>query len=385
MINLMGLRMNTVYLIYTCYYDFNNDKPTIGGVQTYIEGLCTVFNEIGYLCKIYQTGNKYLQKVIGENVNVYQIDTSNIKDNNKKVQKVTDEISKIYNDNTDILIFLANELICKNNATNSIALQHGISWDYLYDKPLSKIRTAIHSFIKAKNSFQIIERLSGVKNLVCVDHNFPNWLRATAIKCDTPCIVIPNFTEIAPIYKKPEDRVNIIFARRFFSYRGTRIFAPAIKNILSKYSNVFVTIAGTGPDKDYLKDMLKDYDNRVKFINYSAKESLGVHSKQHIAVVPTIGSEGTSLSLLEAMAAQCAVVSTDAGGLSNIIIDGYNGLYCDRNEEDLETKIAYLVENTQIRENIARRAYEVVKEGFSFEKWKKRWIEVINNITGECK
>lgn len=372
--------MKTVYLIYTKYYDFDNDKLTIGGVQTYIKGLGEVCQEMGFLCKVYQTGDFSKEITLENGIHICQVDTKDKKKRKQKIRQVVNQIMKEYNDEEDLLIFLANEITCENAASRTIALQHGISWDYLYDKPLSKLRNIIHYTLKSKSAFELIKNLSHVKCLVCVDYNFPNWVRSTAIKCDTELKVIPNFTKIAPVFEKPTDRVNIIFARRFFPFRGTRVFGPAIANILAKYDNVYVTIAGDGPDEEYLRDTVKDYLDRITFIKYSADEALTIHADKHIALVPTIGSEGTSLSCLEAMSAQCAVICTDTGGLSNIVLDGYNGLFIERNASDLEEKIEYLIQNENIRKSIANHAYEVAQQTFSYEIWKKKWKKVIDKI-----
>ncbi|WP_420491566.1 glycosyltransferase [Neobacillus drentensis] len=48
-----------------------------------------------------------------------------------------------------------------------------------------------------------------------------------------------------------------------------------------------------------------------------------------------LGSEGTSLSLLEAMAAKCAEIATNVGGMTNIILDNYNGLIINPDESEL--------------------------------------------------
>ena len=256
---------------------------------------------------------------------------------------------KEYNDKEDMLIFLANEIACENAASKSIALQHGISWDWLTKLNLSKAREIAHFCVKAKDSYKIIDNLKHVKRLVCVDHNFPNWLRSTAVKCDTPFTVIPNFTSIAEPCEKPKGKINIIFARRFFEYRGTRIFAPAIKMVLEKHSNVYVTIAGSGPDEELIREDLRGFEDRVNITEYAASETLEIHKDKHIAVVPTIMSEGTSLSLLEAMSAQCAVICTDVGGLSNIVIDGFNGVFCEPTVDDVAEKISELIENEEKR------------------------------------
>lgn len=372
--------MKTAHLIYTRYYDFDNSEITIGGVQTYIKGLNEVFKELGFCCNIYQPGDKNRNVSLNDGSFVQEINTSKQKKRHDKIKAVVSYVESVFSNDNDVLVFLANEITCKNNAKHSIAIQHGISWDYLYDRPLSRWRNIAHYAIKSKNAFRLIDKLSDVKQLVCVDHNFPNWVRSTAIKCDVPCTVVPNFTQIAPVFDKPKDYVNVIFARRFFTYRGTRIFAPAIVNILNKYNHVRVTVAGDGPDEEYLRDMLGEFGDRVSFIKYSASEAIGIHADKHIAIVPTIGSEGTSLSCLEGMSAQCVPVCTDTGGLSNMILDGFNGLLIDRTSESLEEALSYLIENPNERTVIASNSYETVKQAFSYEKWKNRWKKIIKEM-----
>ena len=374
--------MATAYFIYTRYYDFDKNYISIGGVQTYIKGLMPVFKSLGFSCVVYQTGTQNRSIELEDGTLVCEENTSAQKNRNEQIKQLVSAIMKEYNDSEDMLIFLANEIACENTASRSIALQHGISWDWLTDLNLSKPRLLAHYCVKAKDSYKIIDNLKHVKRLVCVDHNFPNWLRSTAVKCETPFTVIPNFTDISEICEKPTDKINIIFARRFFPYRGTRIFAPAIKRVLEKYGNVYVTIAGSGPDEELIKEELKGYEDRVNITEYAVSETLDMHKDKHIAVVPTIMSEGTSLSLLEAMSAQCAVVCTDVGGLSNIVIDGFNGVFCEPTVEDVAEKISELVENEEKRRVISKNAYESVKNGFSYEIWQERWKKVIKSMMG---
>lgn len=369
------------YFIYTKYYDFDAERATVGGVQTYLQGLFPIFNSLGFACHLYQTGEKDAEIAVGEGIVIHQVSTTADKDRPEQMQHLVREIMQYYCDEEDLLVFMANELTCPNTATRSIAIQHGISWDALADNQRSEWRNKIGFAFKAKRSYEIIRKLYDVKHLVCVDHNFPNWLRATTPRFHLSMTVIPNFTEIAEKIEKPSDRVNVIFARRFFPYRGTRLFAPAMAAVLDKYPNVHVTVAGSGPDEEYLKEILSPYGERVTFTQYESSESLQIHSNMHIAVVPTQSAEGTSLSLLEAMSAQCATVSTDIGGLSNIVIDGYNAIYAEPTVEDLTDKIELLVTDAELRNRLAANAYETVKQGFSYDVWAKRWKKVINNIT----
>ena len=162
-----------------------------------------------------------------------------------------------------------------------------------------------------------------------------------------------------------------------FYYRGTRIFVKAIKKILDEKLNVFVTIAGCGPDEKLMREKLQTYNN-VQFIQYESKDSLKVLSQQHISVVPTIGSEGTSLSLLESMSAQCAVVCSDVGGMTNIVLNGYNGLMVPAEDsEGLYYAIKELILNKSKRQELAMKGYETVQKAFSYEIWKEKWKKIL--------
>ena len=371
--------MAVVHIIYGKYYDFETGKPTVGGIQTYISALRPIIKECGMNCKIYQRADvdNFVEL---DDATIIDVPVSPKLKGLKYVNVIVNNIMKKFDDNGDILLFATDIAIVPNKASRSIAIQHGIFWDMPVHENFSPFMNEIYIFSKARLARRIISNLRKVKQVVCVDHNFPNWLRATCAYQGTPLHVIPNFTAIADKNEKPQDKINIIFARRFEKYRGTRVFADAVSKILAEHENVYVTLAGTGPDKKYMEDKLQKFGKRVEFITYKSGESLAVHADKHIAVVPTVGSEGTSLSLLEAMSAQCAVICTDVGGMSNIVLDGYNGLFSDRNAEDLYRCMKELVTDTEKREKIAQKGYETVKEAFSQEVWSEKWKRIFTSL-----
>ena len=105
---------------------------------------------------------------------------------------------------------------------------------------------------------------------------------------------------------------------------------------------------------------------------------MDIHRDKDIAVVPTIGSEGTSLSLLEAMASGCAVICTNVGGMTNIVLNGYNGLMISPEEEELYRALNQILDNNQLRSSLQKHAYATIRSSFSLAKWQEKWIEVIN-------
>ena len=370
-----------VFIIYTSFFKQDGKELNIGGIETYIQNLIPVFNSLGYETIIIQKANFDFEKEY-EKTTVIGVRCKNKKYQNDLYKKCRSLID-IEN---DILIFANDLLNVKNDVKKSISIQHGIYWDKPTFSRNKLYNISIINFLKkAKESYEIIKRTTLTKYNVCVDFNYINWYRSVYAYKEPNKKITPilNFTNIPTCNdnKQLEDEViKIIFARRFFDYRGTRIFAEAIDKILSTYKNIEVTVAGEGPDESYLHQKLDKHSN-VCFLKYLSSESLQIHKDKHIAVIPTLGSEGTSLSLLEAMASNCAVVCTNIGGMTNIVLDHYNGLMINPNPQDLFDSLCELIENKTLRINIAKNAYESACETFSLSRWQSQWKKLIEEVS----
>lgn len=220
--------------------------------------------------------------------------------------------------------------------------------------------------------------MRNVEDVVCVDNNFICWHRTQLHERDVNLIPIMNFAEVGPkeTIKEKHDFTSIVFARRFFDYRGTRIFTAAVKRLLSEHYKISVTFAGEGPDEGWLKEQFA-HSKEVVFTHYDSSKAIEFHSQFDIAVVPTTGSEGTSLSLLEAMSAHCAVLCTNVGGMTNIIIDGLNGIMTLPTADAVYEGLKFLLTHPDMREKIASRGYETVAEAFNLKQWEEKWSKVL--------
>lgn len=102
-----------------------------------------------------------------------------------------------------------------------------------------------------------------------------------------------------------------------------------------------------------------------RYVNYLGrsygKEKEQILEDSDIFIFPTF-NECFPLVLLEAMRHKLAIVTTDEGGITDIVTDGENGLICKkRSPQDLASKIIFLLENpSKIVEMGAcgRRVYE---------------------------
>lgn len=366
--------MNAYILDNDFLYDDTHIK--IGGLETYIRCLYTVLMEQGYNVTVFQYSNIFFDKIVDE---IHVIGVGGAK-SCRDILKFIDKCSPEYKN--DLLIFATDLLIEKNKFSKVIAIQHGIAFDVEKQEIASNVENVFSILKGAGRAIKKFNRYKHCNNLVCVDYNFLNWYRTQVNHINGRVCVIPNFARMPLESRKHHDSLSIGFARRFVQYRGTRLFSEAISQVIELYPSLSITIAGTGPDENWMREKLKKY-TQVKFTAYSPDESVEFNQQFDIAVVPSIGSEGTSLSLLEAMSAGCAVIATNVGGMTNIILDEYNGLIINPEVTELRDAIIRLIEDSNLREYLSQNAQETVQKSFSFEKWKNSWIKVIQSIKKE--
>ena len=380
--------MKHIFIISSNFYDISSNSFTIGGIQTYIKDLCSAINNSGNKSTLVQFGqykeNQVLSTDFGDIIlypwrkGIFTTDNQRTFDCFYKEHDSPDSSFIIDTDQRDI----------KSGHNNVIQIQHGITFDI----PGNMISgfwgktTALQRINKQLRCWRNVARLSHVKNTVCVDYNYYNWFRTQdTIPDENKVRVIPNYSgsflsesELEAKLGSNNHKIKIVFARRFVDYRGTRLMIEATKRLLDVYDDIEVTFAGGGPLLSEIEDTFGDC-SRVKVTSYNSNESVSFHSQYDIAVIPTIFSEGTSLSLCEAMAAGCIPIASCVGGMSNILLDGYNGFLIQPNVNDLEHALLSIIEmSPRQRSTIAKRAYETAITSFSRSRWENQWLEFLN-------
>lgn len=369
------------------FFDFTNNVVRIGGVETYTYDLAMLLIKLGYDTSVYIASEK---KVDYNRCNFKGIDIIEI----SLEQSFDNTFQKLYNINNGegLFIVMTDEMkINSKDKPNVISIQHGISWDkpsWAFSPKFQK--GILYALRKWHMCYHFVKIFKNVSNLVCVDYNYYNWIRTLdEIPSKMHLAVIPNYSSSGisqdEFNKKLESisdlkSSKIIFARRLTRYRGALLFANVAKRLIHKYPNIDITIAGDGDLEEKLKKDFADNKN-VHLTSYSADKSVEFHKQFDIAIVPTIYSEGTSLSLCEAMASGCMPVATHVGGLTNIIIDSFNGRLCYPDEESVYNTLDELLsmEVSKYKETL-KNSYNTYITALNKAKWEYRWTQYINNI-----
>ena len=378
--------MKRVIIVTSGFLDCNTRKLSIGGVETYMYQLSLALKEFGYevcVCQLVRGGRS--ETVTAEGIECRFVPTSSN-------QESFDQIYRQYNGADTVFIIGTDQMDIRSRESNVLAIQHGVAFDVpgnMIPGFWGKTRF-LQRVSKLLRCLKNVRRMDSVRNTVCVDYNYYNWYKTLGTLADGKRVwVIPNNSsdcisreQLRSKLSASSDVKKIVFARRFYDYRGALLFARVVKRLLDEGARIDVTFAGDGPCREAMEGILAGCQN-IHFTSYGSSESVRFHSDFDMAVVPTIFSEGTSLSLCEAMAAGCFPIGTYVGGLSNILIDHYSGLLCAPTEQSLYECIREALEmDSEAFNGMVCHAYETAVQSFSRPLWKERWKKVMESISG---
>ncbi len=180
----------------------------------------------------------------------------------------------------------------------------------------------------------------------------------------------------------------IISVGRILPRKGFSYLVDAAEEIIKDHPNVkFMIIGPDGGDK---QNIIKKINNKNLKENVELKGIISDEMLHHLLsisslfVIPSL-YEPFGLVALEAMAMGCPIVSTNVGGLSEIIEHNRTGLLVPpANSKALANSIRLLLDNRQLAERLAKNAEEKVRE-FEWTNIGKRTREVYEKVLSNKK
>lgn len=157
----------------------------------------------------------------------------------------------------------------------------------------------------------------------------------------TPRVVLlPSDLPPGPEIDATERQRHLFTASRLDGPKRLDLLVAAMAHV---GGDVPLVIAGVGPDGDRLRE-LAAADPRIRFAGYLSDDELRRHYAEALAVPFVPLDEDLGLVTLEAMARGVPVVTTtDAGGPTELVDDGVNGLVVEPTAEALGAALHRLV------------------------------------------
>jgi glycosyltransferase involved in cell wall biosynthesis len=145
--------------------------------------------------------------------------------------------------------------------------------------------------------------------------------------------------------------------------------------------DVKTVIAGRGKLLDRLKEEVSGMglEKNIDFLGYR-EDIPQLLQAMDIFILPSL-SEGTPLSILEAMASLKPVVATDVGGLSEIIENGETGfLVPSKDPGSLAAKILLVLENRDLAEKMAAAARKKVVCEYDLSIMVRKYVDLYEGM-----
>jgi glycosyltransferase involved in cell wall biosynthesis len=168
-----------------------------------------------------------------------------------------------------------------------------------------------------------------------------------------------------------EDNLVVIHDRMFEKIYGPEYLVDAIPGIVKEIPEARFLFCGTGPlERKMKKEIARlGLSSYVHFAEFVKNEDLSKYLNSADLYVSCSLSDGSSISLLEAMGCGLPVIVTDLPANSEWITDGRNGLVVPlRNSQVLAQKIVELLKDTARREQFGLRNLEIAREKIDWER-----------------
>lgn len=177
-----------------------------------------------------------------------------------------------------------------------------------------------------------------------------------------------------------EGRQLVLVPARLHAQKGHATLLEAAARVPEA---IFV-LAGDGPEREPLEALARRLGlaDRVRFLG-RREDVPELLAACDLFVLPSL-YEGSSLAVLEAMAAGIPIVSSAIGGTDELIEDGRSGLLVPPGDaEALAAALRRALGEQELREEMAARARERVESGLRRERMAGRVEEVYRELLGE--
>ncbi len=299
------------------------------------------------------------------------------------------------------------DAIVKSHNIDIIHSHGGVAGMYsrFYKKKFNKVKVihTIHGihYIHSPNIFRKIFSQSIEQYLVpftdwfiCVsDSDFETALKNKIIQKDNS-IVIQNGIDTSRFAKRDKNKslmikhgikeTDIIIGNisRFDFQKNQRFIIRNSDDVLSKYPDVKILLAGDGKYLEQCKALVKASRNPDKFIFTGEIDNAEeYYSLIDIFVFPSLW-EGLSISLIEAMASGMCIMASGIAANRELIKDLSNGIIFETGDENIfKSWLERLIADKELRDKLSKRA-ETDSRNYSEEIMAAKISEQYFKLTG---
>ncbi len=176
---------------------------------------------------------------------------------------------------------------------------------------------------------------------------------------------------------------RIINVASFSKWKNQICLLEAFKLAIKQKEDMELIFVGDGPERKRIEAKSKelDIDDKVIFIGITDKVEYFLHISDVFVLCSKF--EGLPLSIIEAYAAGLPVISTNVGGVPDILVDGENGFLVSADDKkSIANLIIKLYNEIELKEKISKNNREKAKE-YDIKNISQKYMELYKIRYGE--
>lgn len=167
-----------------------------------------------------------------------------------------------------------------------------------------------------------------------------------------------------------EDEIAIGIIGRLAPIKNHSYFIDVMKEVSQNTSKkIKVFIVGDGTEKESIQQKVANFQwsENIKIVFTSWIKDIDVFNPGMDIICLCSKNEGTPVSLIEAQAASVAVLSTDVGGVRDVVADKKTGfVVTPEAKSEYTQKLLLLIEDDLLRKQFSDAGWEYVKDNFHY-------------------
>ncbi len=180
-------------------------------------------------------------------------------------------------------------------------------------------------------------------------------------------------------YNIDDDEIAIGIVGRLVPIKNHELFLKALKIVSEKTTKrIRAFIIGDGEERKKIEQIALTLDLKFNNENFQEKnvltftswiKEIDVSNAGMDIIALTSNNEGTPVSLIEAQASSKPIVTTNVGGIENIVEKDQTALLCPRGDEKVfADNLLCLIESDERRNELSKKGQNSVMNKFSYQR-----------------
>lgn len=176
-------------------------------------------------------------------------------------------------------------------------------------------------------------------------------------------------TETRQNWKLKDDEVAVAIVGRLAPIKNHGLFLDVLALLAEKGIRARYFIVGDGQEKTMIEKRAKELEDQYGLnieLTSWIKDIATFNTGMDIICLSS-DNEGTPVSLIEAQASGVPVISTNVGGVKDILDEGNTGFVVPKKDpEAFAEKLQLLIENKEIRTKMSQNGWNFVRDKFHY-------------------